>query len=536
MKDILGNFNLNNKIIKVNNRKVNYNNLFVYIKGTIFNVNSNIEEYIRDSYITKGIEFIKELDGNFAIVIYDKDKDELYLIKDKLGTTFLYYYYNDNELIFSTSLRQIINSKNFTKEIDKQVLSNFLGYTYIYEPYTIFKNTFKVKKGSYIKYSNNNLEENIYFDLYKFFKENNKKLNTDDDTLIEEFTNLFTNSLKKIGNKNSNIGVFLSSGTDSSLLTKLSKDLYNNVNTYTANFEDGNKESVYSKRIAKYIGVSNKSYEVKKKDLVGLMNIIREVYDEPFADPSILPSTYLFSHIKDKNDFIITGDSCDAMFANSSMYNIYGINHFKQISKKLVNIRCKKRVYHNYSEYAQVNILARFNFSDKIVGVRGKCKKVKKVDSKVRNIILFDLLNTVTEKFKVKTTSLANYYGIKNYTPYFDIDILKKTFEININKMHRNNKGKYIFNKILYNNIPEKYFSEYKKKGFGIPTNIWCKDVFVSEARKLSTKEFIDKQGLFIYDELISLFNDFEQEPNYNKALVIWNYYVFQNWYKGVFK
>ena len=266
------------------------------------------------------------------------------------------------------------------------------------------------------------------------------------------------------------------------------------------------------------------------------MKIIAKAYEEPFGDPSILPCTYLFSHIKDKNDFIITGDSCDAIFGNADMYRVCSLpNRLNLKFKRFNNRKCHKRYYRDYSEMIQVNILNRFDYSDKLLGVKGVCKNVEKVDSDVRNSLLFDLCNTVTEKFKVKTTALANYYNINNYTPYFDIDILQKTFEIPLRKIRRKGKGKYIFRKVLYNNIPEKYYAEYKKKGFGIPMKKWCQDVFFKEAVKLSDKEFIEKQNLFKYDELTKLFDDFKNEPDYNKSIVIWNYYVFQNWYKENF-
>lgn len=541
--DILGRIYNSKKEFIVDNKKININNLFVFIKGKIFNLESLCKKYkiisndqtkvVEELYQKLGTDFIKELDGDFAIIIYDSNIDKLYLIKDKLGSVFIYYYYDNDQIIFSTSLKLIMNHKNFKKKISKQVLANYLGYMYIYEPYTIFEDTYKLEKGTILTYENKKIKKNNYFNLYTEYKKIKKEKNIDDPKLIKDFTKLFNDSIKKRGNEKSQVGVFMSSGEDSTLLAKLaSKNFDKKVNTYTLGFENERDESKNAKIIANYIGTKHHSIILKDKDVIKTIKKVPLIYEEPFADPSIIPNIYLTENIKEKNDFYLTGEGNDAIFINASMYNIYNFYpRIKVFIKKIINILNKKRVYHNFSEMAQVNVVNRFNYSDKIVGKKGKVYHLKRLKEPRRSTVIGDLNNTVSEKYKVKTSSLARYHNYDYYTPFYEVNILLKTFAIPSKKIYHNNHGKYIFRKILHKNIPKKYYENYKKNGFGIPIVDWMQRMMLPEIKTLSKQDFIDKQNLFNYQELINLMNKFEKEPDYNKAVVLWCYYVFQLWY-----
>jgi asparagine synthase (glutamine-hydrolysing) len=142
------------------------------------------------------------------------------------------------------------------------------------------------------------------------------------------------------------------------------------------------------------------------------------------------------------------------------------------------------------------------------------------------------LTNTVSERYRVKTGSLANYHNYQYYTPFYEPNILLETFAIPTKKIYYKGKGKQIFEQILYSHIDKKYYETYKKNGFGIPLVDWVKRMMLDDIKKISTQKFIKKQNLFDYQELSELINSFENQPNYNKGVVLWCYYVFQLWYK----
>lgn len=534
----------NKKNIIIDGRNIKLNRSFAFIKGSIFNLNDILNKYLIDVsdnvndnilklYENVGLEFISLLDGDFAIVIYDYSNDKFYLIKDKLGGVFLYYYYDLNKFIFSTSLKMIEEKLGKSKKVDIQVLSNLLGYTYIYEPYTIFENTFKVGKGSIVSYKDNDIFIDKYYSLDDRCLKS-KTISTTEDELIKEYENLFLESIGKRGNKKSQVAVFLSSGRDSSLLAAMANKVYDKkVRTYTLGFENERDESAAASKIADYIGSDHHTITLKDEDAIKVIYDLIKYYDEPCADPSIVPFTYLINNIKDKNDFYLTGDGNDAIFVSSSMYSIYDFKpRVKMMFKKIINIYNHKRVYKNFDELAQNNIITRFNYSDRLTGCRGKVFKLNKKLSKRRISVLGDLNNIVSERNKVKIGSIMNNYNYKYFTPYYDISILEKSFNTPINYLYQNKEGKYIYNKVLEKYVPNKYFENYKKNGFGIPVVKWVKNYILDEIIKISEKDFIEKQGIFVYDNLYELINGFKNDNEYSKALVLWNYFIFQLWYK----
>lgn len=539
--EVTGFFDKFKRDIFINDKKIN-EDLFVFIKGKIFNILSiadknkinskKPEQIIATLYKRKKLNFLKLLDGSFSLVIYDKKKDLLYLIKDKLGNEPIYYYHNNDVLMFSSSLKELLKINEFPKEINKQALANYLGYMYIYEPLTIFNNTYKVEKGSYIKYDGKKINKKNYFNLWDEY-EKRKVEKKSEEEIVDEFSKIFKNNIQKYGKKSSQVGVLLSSGKDSTLLAKLANDFYTKkINTYTLGFENKLDESKDAQKLAGFIGSNHHTVILKEKDVIATIKKVASYYDEPFADPSIIPSLYLIENIKDKNDFYLTGDGNDALFLNSKMYEIYDFYpRMKVILRKLQNMSLKKRYYQNFSEMAQVNIIRRFNYSDKLVGIKGQVYPLKKEKEKIRSASIGDLTNTVSEKYRVKTNTLMKAFNWELYTPFYDPSVILKNFSLPTKMMNKNGKGKILFDKILYQSIPEKYFGNYKKKGFGIPTEDWVLRLMLPEIKKLSSKKFIDNQKLFSYEELNKLIENFEKDATYGKAIVLWCYYVFQLWY-----
>ncbi len=539
--EVTGFFDKNKRDIFINDKKVN-EDLFVFIKGKIFNIlkianknkihSNKPEQIVATLYKKKKLSFLKSLDGSFSLVIYDKKEDLLFLIKDKLGNEPIYYYHQNNTLMFSTSLKKIMKIKEFPKEINKQALANYLGYMYIYEPLTIFNNTYKVEKGSYIIYNGTKINKKNYFSLWDEYEK--RRLNKiSEEQIVNDFSKTFKTNIEKYGKKTSQVGVLMSSGKDSTFLAKLANDYYTKkINTYTLGFENEKDESKDAQEFANFIGSNHHTIILKEKEVVKTIKKVSSYYDEPFADPSIIPSIYLIENIKDKNDFFLTGDGNDALFLNSKMYDIYNCYpRIKLFLRKLQNINIKRRYYKNFSEMAQTNIIRRFNYSDKLVGLKGQVFLLRREDEKIRSASLGDLTNTVAEKYRVKTNTLMNHYDWNLYTPFYDPEVILKTFSVPTKMMNRYGSGKILFDKILYQSIPQKYFVNYKKKGFGIPTEDWVLRLMLPEIKKISSKDFIEKQKLFSYEELNKLIATFEKDATYGKAIVLWCYYVFQLWY-----
>lgn len=534
---------MENEKLKINTKDFfQKENIYLYFYGIIFNLDYLKTKYkiksdkdvniLYDLYIQQNLDFIMELKGNFNIIIYDKIRNKIYLINDKLGSFPLYYYIHDSQFIFSDSLKSMMKLDCYPKIIDKQSLSNYLGYMYIPAPYTIFKDTFKLEKGSILIYDFHEYQIKKYFSLEEEYRKAKKKKKYEKE-LITDFSNLFKNSVECLGDKNSQVGVFLSSGKDSTLLAKLASNYYNKqINTYTLAFQNEKDESKEAQKIANYLQSNHHTILLEDSKIKLVIKKLSKMYDEPFADPSIIPTTYMIDSIPDKNDFYISGEGCDAIFLANNMYRIHDLKGRIKLSiKKLINIIWGKRVYHNFSEMSQINIISRFNYSDKLLNIKGQVYDLPKINNKRFRASMGDLNNTISEKYRIKNLGPMKYHNYCYYSPYYQEDIILKSFSILPKQIYKKGRGKIIFDKVLFQHIPQEYFDDYTKKGFGIPIIDWVKRFMLDEIKILSKKDFIKKQNIFCYDALINLFNEFEQRPNYNIAVVLWNYYIFQLWY-----
>src|SRR2546423_10547547 len=115
-------------------------------KGYSFNSWSDTEVILK-AYHCWGLDMLQKFVGMFAISLYDKRREELILIRDRAGVTPLYYYWNNNVLLFASELKGLFQHPSFQKEIDINSLALFLQYSYIPAPHSIFKNTFKLLPG-----------------------------------------------------------------------------------------------------------------------------------------------------------------------------------------------------------------------------------------------------------------------------------------------------------------------------------------------------------------------------------------------------
>ena len=543
--NILGKIdNKQNIELKIDGKMEQIKDIFVFVKGDIFNKDEMLKKYNLDGcsneiFVTKlyekdGLNFFSFLDGNFCVVIYDNKKNKLYLIKDKLGTIPLFYYYKDNTFIFSTSLKEITKEKEFNKQINIQALSNYLGYMFIYEPYTIYENTYKLEKGTILEYNNNVITKNKYYNLYKVCKDIKEDKQKNEEEQIKDLQELFEKSIKKLGDKESQVGVFMSGGKDSTFLAKIASNYFTKkINTYTLGFYDVRDESNRAKKIADYIGTNHHTIMIPNESVIEIVKKSVKIYEEPFADPSIIPNIYMIENINDKNDFYITGEGNDAIFASSNIYDILKPKGFFKIMKEnLIKIINGMRIPKTIDELFQINIIRRFTFSDLLVKKKGKIYPSEIVKNNVRRTVIGYLNNIVSEKYREKTGALARYHNYKYFTPFYDVDIIEKTFSIPLDLIIKDGKGKYIFEKILYNNIDKSMYSDYKKVGFGIPLVKWMNEFMLEKIKKITEKEFINSQCIFDYNELIKLINEFEKKQTYSIAVVLWNYYVFQLWYK----
>ena len=453
----------------------------------------------------------------------------------------MYYYFFNNKLYFSNSLSNLLSKYKIDRNINIDILSMYFRYYYIPEPYTIYKDVMKLKHGNYLVFSDNQLNSYCYWDIVNEF--NNRNIIKNYNKVENELSNLLKNKVKELTINKKNVGVYLSSGIDSSLISSVYKELFpKNVNTFSIGFEiDKYNETGSSKKISNYLKTRHHELIIKNKEALGIIKKIVDYYDEPFGDPSAVATIVLNEYAKDnKIKIALTGDGADQLFCGASIYDFfYKINKYSKIFNPL-HIHLNKRLVQNNKLFflfsnvpnkyrAQLDVIndeKKMNdlFSDNGIK-RFEYNRLNTNNLQEEKMIL-DLDTFMAQRVLPKMSIAAKKNNISIIPPYLSHDIIEYTFKIPHNYKYHNKIKKYILKQILFKRIPNYFFSN-KKKGFGITVKTWLKKELNDDLKRLSTREYLKKQNIFNYDKVNSLINDID-----NNGILVWNYYIFQLWYE----
>ncbi|MDC1148736.1 asparagine synthase (glutamine-hydrolyzing), partial [Pelagibacteraceae bacterium] len=261
-------------------------------------------------------EAIKKIEGMFAFGLLDKKLNKLYLVRDRAGEKPLYFSDFDKHskfnFLFGSEIKLFNNLLN-KNEIDQQQVNFFLNYGYISGDKSIFKNINKLKPGHIAEISISDYSIKI-FKYWEYQKiEGNNFFNSDPISSLEK---LIENSVKKQMVSDVPLGSFLSGGIDSSLVTYfLQKNSSQKVNTFNIGFE--NKlydESSFATEVSKHFNTRHTKLNCSHENVIKFLNNMHNIYDEPFGDPSQIPTYLVSSLAKSQVKVSLSGDGADELF------------------------------------------------------------------------------------------------------------------------------------------------------------------------------------------------------------------------------
>lgn len=282
-------------------------------KGINFKTSHSDTEVLLKGLSFFGVDFVKKLNGQFSIVFINYKEQKIYLIRDRMGQKPLFYYYDNNNIIFSSNLKSIIktNIKNF--EIDDYSFKNYINYGVVPSPKTIFKNIFKVKPAEYITFQvENNIIKKInsekYWDIDEFSQYSEKLKLSELSKIINEAISIRQSADVPVAN-------YLSGGVDSSFLVKSLSKNNKPINTFSATYEDLKyDESIWSQRVATKYKTVHYSNKISNDEINKSIDSSILLFDEPYSDPSTLPSYLLAKSISKKFKVAVSGDGGDELF------------------------------------------------------------------------------------------------------------------------------------------------------------------------------------------------------------------------------
>ncbi len=540
-------------------------------------VSNSDTEVIINSFDKWGIQCLDKFIGMFSFVICNHLNGNVFIVRDRTGVKPLYYEYNESGINISSDLNTLMKLSGKTKEdVNYSAIPLFLKYGYLSSSNNFIKGINKLEPGSYINYNikDNNFQIKKYWNSLIPFQ--NKIIKHQSDVeVLSDLEKLLVSACEYRMVSDVPVGVFLSGGYDSSLVTALlAKSGKYNLNTFSIGFENSEyDESEYAKSVANHLGVNFNKYICTESDAISIIPNLVEVYDEPFGDSSAIPTLLVSKLASNDVKVVLSADGGDEVFGGYSKYstslnNYYSLKKVPEFIKKSINKVPKTLLHKPVSFLAGKNLnethMLKFDalltsknvleFND-IMGSLNYSfvykESFKKQSEKsfldemrfndisdfgaLNSMLVYDYMVYLEADILRKVDRATMYHSIEGREPLLDHRVYEYMANLPDDFKIRNNIQKYILKELTHKYIP-KNLMDRPKKGFSLPLNEWChknkelKQLFFDTLNENS----INKLSIFKVGEIELLKNKFLQDGT-SHFNFLWYLFNYIRWYEAHF-
>jgi asparagine synthase (glutamine-hydrolysing) len=449
--------------------------------GHSFKTNGDTEVVLK-SYKEWGPESLSRFEGDFAIAIWDNRERKLFLARDRFGVKPLYYADEKNFFRFGSTLQSIIVKKDIDLQLDPESLHmHFTLHAVVPAPNTIFKNIKKVPPGHYLT-----IDENKKILFKKYWSLDNLNKNnyiTDEKEALYLTKKTLKESIdKRLSASDTDVGVLLSGGLDSSLIVALAKDKFPNLKTYSIGFDDDQEEKgsefYFSDQVVEKFNTNHKKFIINNDSVLHKLPDAFKSMSEPMVAQDAIAFFMLSELVSKEVKVVLSGQGADEAFAGYFWYQNIALekNHHKNFAKH----------YFDRSN-DEMKIFLNINF-DEDFSLKMIEKNFKDIGSKslLRNVLNFDITTLVVDDPVKRVDNMTMAWGLEARVPFLDHKLIELSSNIDAN-MHLKRNGKKLLKDISDNLLPNEIIS--RKKGY-----------FPMPALKFIRGEYYD----FVYDILNS--------------------------------
>ncbi len=503
---------------------------------------------------------LSEADGMFAFVFWSKKTNHLVLARDRMGEKPLYWGLINGDLVFASELKSIQALYGSTLAIDTGALDLFLQFSYIPAPYSIYENISKVLPGHYLCFDLNRSQlepESVQY--WQFQRQPNSDLSESDAVRILEDT--LANVLDMQLAADVPVGIFLSGGIDSSLVTAMiSQNLGVDVSTFSIGFEHPDyDESGFAKNVAQHLGTNHHEHIFLEADMLDLVPKMAAVYSEPFADSSQIPTYLLCQMAKQEVTVALSGDAADELFFGYSRYQktlqrwqivkrlpgwsrraIAPLSKLTECYAHKLPLQTKwteaLRRGLRYSSASDFQAFYRDAISfDWNVSQAHSCYFDRENTSALSpSLILMDidshhyLPDDILDK--VDRASMAHSLEVR--VPYLSKPMLDFAQQLDMPLLLKRGNGKWLLRQLLYKYVPQALIDR-PKQGFGVPMKIWLKGAIKEWAEELIHSDLVERIPSVDHQKYRRYWLQ-HQNGDYDWSGQLWNYLQLLNWLKSV--
>ncbi|MCC2624724.1 MAG: asnB [Burkholderiales bacterium] len=527
-------------------------------------------EIILMAFEVYGIDIALELiEGMFAIALWDRQEEILYLIRDRIGEKPLCYGYFNGVFAFSSVLTSLKMHPKFEHKINREAIGQMLLHSCVPPPLSIFEGIYKLMPGTYLKLSYANYKNKVLPEPVRYWCLTDFLDNKYNGSIIDAQNELHMLLRKSVSDQifaDVSVGCFLSGGIDSSTVAAIMQEQSPiPVNTFSIGFHDpAYNEAHFAKSIAKHLGTRHTELYVTSKDVLNVIPQLFSIYDEPFSDPSQIP-TYLVAKLAKQHVTVaLSGDGGDELFAgynrylySEKLYNkvshipywlrkliihipveyLLPLNRFlklpvKSLNDKLVKLYGLLEAKDFFSFY--LNLTGNWlNYNEVVLGINGNSSLwERRILEFEKNPVLgmqyLDSLGYLPDDILVKVDRATMANSLESRMPLLNHNIIKFAFSLPMSYKVHQGCSKWLMRQILYQYVPKELVIR-PKTGFDIPISNWIRHDLKDWAIALLDASKIKNQG-YLNAELIQKKLDQHLSGTANNASCLWDVLMFQQW------
>lgn len=508
--------------------------------------------------------------GMFAMSVWDAKEKSLTLLRDRLGEKPLYYGWQNNVLLFGSELSSLKQYPNFSAEINRNALSLLIRQGYIPAPYSIYSGIEKLMPGTMLVYKKDSCEPKkiVYWSVNDVIQAGaDVPFSGTKEEIVDALALQLGDAVERQMMADVPLGAFLSGGVDSSTIVALMQSRSSKpVKTFSIGFyEEGYNEAEHAKAVAEHLGTDHTEYYATEEDALAVIPELANLYSEPFADSSQIP-TYLVSKMAKKHVTVaLSGDGGDELFSGYSRYK----NTLDMWNKVSSIPLCVRPVLSSAIKKIPTTLLDRLpigsNVGDKMhkgadalgsqtfedfylnylmahtrdpesIVIGGSDPKY--ISERLTSVnlpkgalmTLIDHCSYLPDDILCKVDRAAMGVSLETRVPLLDHTVVEFAAKVPMSIKGFDKQTKWPLKQVLFKYVPRELI-ERPKKGFGIPLAKWLREGLKAWAEELLNEDKIKEQGFFFPEMVNKLWYE-HQNGSRNWSYLLWNILMFQAWYE----
>lgn len=498
------------------------------------------------------------LQGMFAYALWDRQERVLHLARDRVGIKPLYYGWTGKAFIFGSELRALECYPGFNQQIDREALQLYLDFGYVPTPLSIYEGIRKLPPGTRMRIDvgNNTPEPVRYWDLASAFGA--EPWSGSDQEATERLQEVMETAVERHMVSDVPLGAMLSGGIDSSAVVALMcAKARGRVKTFSIGFaEKGFDESPYARAVASHLGTDHTEMVLTPEDALEVIPGLPEIYDEPFADSSQIPTFLISKLARSQVTVALTGDGGDELFGGYNRY-LYAPRIWRAVklvpqplrgpaadvltAAFLALRRCgldglttekavKAASALRTSSLAGIYWgLCRTQFregrKDHPLGVDQRNARLAQPKSE---LLYLDMLTYLPDDILTKVDRASMAISLEARVPLLDDELIQFAASLPFGMKIRNGCTKWLLRQVLYRHVPSSLM-ERPKAGFAIPLAAWLRGPLAEWAESLLGSDLLQQQGLLDASAVRREWSDLRSGRQANHYRV-WAVLMFQAW------